>query len=38
LLTATNVVGPYQPVSGATSPYTNDMRTASQRFFRLQVQ
>jgi len=34
LQTATNVVGPYADVSGATSPYTNAM-TDPQRFFRL---
>ena len=38
LLTATKVLGPYQPISGATSPYTFDMRTAPQRFFILQSQ
>ena len=41
LLTATNVFGPYQLVSGGASPYTNDtndMRTTSQRFFMLKVQ
>ncbi len=38
LLTATNVPGPYQPVSGAASPYTNDMRADRQRFFILQGQ
>jgi hypothetical protein len=36
LLTATNVLGPYQAIPGATSPYTNDTRTAPQRFFMLQ--
>jgi len=34
LQTATNVVGPYFDVLGATSPYTNSM-TDPQRFFRL---
>jgi hypothetical protein len=38
LLSSTNVTGPYQPVSGATSPYTINMRTDPQRFFRLQGQ
>ena len=38
LLTTTNVLGPYQPVSGAASPYTNNTRTAPQRFFILQSQ
>jgi Concanavalin A-like lectin/glucanases superfamily/Immunoglobulin domain len=35
LLSATNVTGPYLPVAGATSPYTNDVTTAPQMFFRL---
>jgi len=35
LLSATNVLGPYQRVSGAASPYTNDIRAAPQRFFML---
>jgi hypothetical protein len=35
LLSATNMLGPYQPVSGAASPYTIDTRTDPQRFFRL---
>jgi hypothetical protein len=35
LQSATNVAGPYSPVSGATSPYTNDMTHDPQRFFRL---
>ena len=35
LETATNIAGPYSPVSGATSPYTNDTTLAPQRFFRL---
>jgi hypothetical protein len=38
LLAATNVIGPYQPVSEATSPYTNDMLTLPQRFFILKGQ
>jgi hypothetical protein len=37
LLQATNVQGPYTPVSGAMSPYTVPL-TAAQRFYRLQVQ
>jgi hypothetical protein len=32
LLSSTNVTGPYDPVSGATSPYTNSF-TEPQRFF-----
>jgi len=36
LLSASNVFGPYQPVLGAASPYTNDMRAYRQRFFKLQ--
>jgi hypothetical protein len=35
LLSATNVAGPYLPVAGATSPYTNNVTTAPQMFFRL---
>jgi hypothetical protein len=35
LLSATNVTGPYQPVSGAISPYAIDTRAAPQSFFRL---
>jgi hypothetical protein len=35
LESATNVAGPYSPVMGATSPYTNDMTHDQQRFFRL---
>jgi hypothetical protein len=35
LLGSTNVVGPYLPVPGATSPYTNNVSTAPQMFFRL---
>ena len=35
LQTATNATGPYVDVSSATSPYTNDMTLAPQRFFRL---
>jgi hypothetical protein len=34
LLSATNVTGPYVPVSGATSPYTNSS-PSSRRFFGL---
>jgi uncharacterized repeat protein (TIGR01451 family) len=36
LLSATNVSGPYLPVSGASSPYRVDTRLAQQQFFRLQ--
>ncbi|EEF59592.1 hypothetical protein Cflav_PD2499 [Pedosphaera parvula Ellin514] len=35
LQSATNVPGPYFDVSGATSPYTNDMTFEPHRFFRL---
>jgi len=35
LLSATNVAGPFTPVSGATSPWTNSF-LKSQEFFRLQ--
>jgi len=35
LQSATNVVGPYNDVSGATSPYTNDMTLKPLQFFRL---
>jgi hypothetical protein len=35
LQSATNVAGPYSNVSGATSPYTNNMALDPQRFFRL---
>jgi len=35
LLSATNVTGPYTPVSGATSPWTNSL-TDPREFFRLQ--
>jgi hypothetical protein len=35
LQSATNVAGPYLSVTGATSPYTNDVRSTPQRFFRL---
>lgn len=35
LQAATNLAGPYQDVPGATSPYTDDMATSAQRFFRL---
>ncbi len=38
LLTATNMAGPYQPVSGATSPYFRSMLSEPQRFFMLQGQ
>ena len=38
LLSATNLFGPYEPVSEAASPYTNDMRAAPYQFFRLQGQ
>jgi hypothetical protein len=34
LLSATNLLGPWTPV-GATSPYTNNVTTAPQRFFRV---
>ncbi len=35
LLGATNVAGPYLPVAGATSPYTNNVTTAPQMFYKL---
>ena len=35
LVAATNVLGPYRDVSGATHPYTNSPTTGSQQFFRL---
>jgi len=35
LLSATNVAGPYLPVAGATSPYTNNVTTAPQMFYKL---
>ena len=35
LLSATNVAGPYLPVSSATSPYTNNMTSPSQLYFGL---
>ncbi len=38
LLSASNVIGPYQLISGAASPCTNDLQTAPQRFFMLQGQ
>ncbi len=38
LLSATNVLGPYQPVSGVASPYTNNLAAEHQRFFMLQGQ
>jgi hypothetical protein len=38
LLSATNVAGPYLPVAGATSPYTNNVTAAPQMFFKLSSQ
>jgi len=35
LQSSTNVVGPYLDVVGATSPYTNNLPSSPQRFFRL---
>jgi len=35
LQSATDVIGPYVDVSGATSPHTNNVTTATQQFFRL---
>lgn len=35
LQSATNVVGPYVDVTGATSPHTNSTSSAAQSFFRL---
>jgi hypothetical protein len=35
LLSATNVTGPYAPVSGASSPYTNTTVSPKQQFFGL---
>ena len=35
LLQATNVTGPWTPVTGATSPYTNIILAAPRMFFRL---
>jgi hypothetical protein len=35
LQSSTNVVGPYVDLAGATSPYTNDVRSSPQQFFRL---
>jgi hypothetical protein len=35
LLQSTNVGGPYVPVPGATSPFTNDVTTNSQMFYKL---
>jgi Immunoglobulin domain len=35
LLSATNVTGPYLPVAGAASPYTNSPPLGSRRFFGL---
>jgi hypothetical protein len=37
LQTATNVLGPYLSIPGATSPHTNAIRTESQRYFRLSL-
>jgi hypothetical protein len=37
LQSATNVIGPYTNVSGATSPYTNSV-VGTQRFYRAQLQ
>jgi len=34
LQTATNVIGPYQDLVGATSPYTNELQNP-ERYFRL---
>ncbi len=36
LLGATNILGPWTPVAGATSPYTNNVTAAPQMFFKLQ--
>ena len=36
LQSATNLLGPWTP-TGATSPYTNDMSTNVQRYFRLSI-
>ncbi len=36
LLEATNLAGPWTPVAGATSPYTNNVMVAPQMFFKLQ--
>jgi hypothetical protein len=38
LQSATNVAGPYTTLSGATSPFTNDLTAAPARFFRLTSQ
>jgi hypothetical protein len=35
LLSSTNLAGPYLPVAGATSPYTNSLNGAPQMFFKL---
>jgi hypothetical protein len=35
LQSSTNVIGPYLNVVGATSPYTNNLLSSPQRFFRL---
>lgn len=37
LLSSPNAAGPYSPVSGATSPYTNVISGAPQQFFRVNV-
>ncbi len=37
LQTATNILGTYAPISGATSPYTNAIGPEPQRFFRLSL-
>jgi hypothetical protein len=37
LQTATNVLGPYVDISGASSPRTNTIGTEPQRFFRLRL-
>jgi|SRR5665213_1345300 len=34
LLEATNILGPWTPVAGATSPYTNNITTYPQLFFK----
>jgi hypothetical protein len=35
LQSSTNVTGPYTPISGATSPFTTNLTSHSQQFFRL---
>jgi hypothetical protein len=35
LQSATNIVGPYQDVIGASNPYTNHLNISPQYFFRL---